>query len=89
MYIFSRSHVGANWHPGRQFQPRDQGLTRKECCAFGEGRNTLVGGRVENSPAISLSAVWRNKIAIADINLLCLENHNMIMGKILKNQPGY
>lgn len=88
MYTFSPSHIGTNWHPGMQFQPRDQGLTSRECCALGEARSTLAGGGEESSPAISLSAVWRNKIAIADINLLSLENYNIIMGKILENQTG-
>lgn len=74
-------HIGTNWHPGRQFQPRDQGLTGRKCCAFGEGRGTLAGGRVESSPATALSVVWRNKIASVDTSLVSLDNHNIIMGR--------
>lgn len=70
-------HIGTNWHPGRQFQPSDQGLTGRKRC---EGRGTLAGGRVESSPATALSVVWRNKIASVDTSLVLLDNHNIIMG---------
>lgn len=88
MHIHS-CHFGTTWHPGRKFQPRDQELTDRARCAFGEGRGTLAGDRVESSPTIALSVVWRNKIAIVDTSLVSLDNNNIIMGGKLGKQSGY
>lgn len=76
MCTFTTSHTGTNWYPCRQFQLRHQGLTGGERCVFGEGRDTLAGGRVKSLSDTVLSAVWGNKIAIVDTSLISIENHN-------------
>lgn len=41
--VFTHSHDGTDWHPSRQFQPGDRGLTGGERCAVGEDRGIWAG----------------------------------------------
>lgn len=80
MCMFTHSHISTNWHPDRQVEPGDQGLTGESAGPLVRAETCWQEARVKSSPATVVSAVWRNKIAIMDTNLIALQNHKNYYG---------